>query len=155
MKAWDNMLETMETKWKKPAANFAKVNVDFAAFTSTNHYGTGAIIRDEHGQFVAARVQRFVGGISPYLGELQAAKFGIQLAQELGLDSVELEVDAKNIWRSITEGEQDRSYGGNILRDIFAYYMSFRSFKCKFAPRQCNRVADVLANSAKDFQLET
>ena len=112
MKAQKNMLETMETKWKKPAANFPKVNVDFAAFTSTNHYGTSAVNRDKHGQFVATRVQIFVCGISSYLGELQAAKFGIQLAQELGLDRVELEVDAKNVWRSITEGEQDRSYGG-------------------------------------------
>ena len=67
---------------------------------------------------------------------------------------MELEVDAKNVWRSITEGEHDRSYGGNILRDIFAYCSGFSSFKCKFVARQCNRVADVLANSAKDFQLE-
>ena len=42
-----------------------------------------------------------------------------------------------------------------ILSVIFAYCMSFSSFKCKFVPRQCNRVADVLVNSAKDFQLET
>ena len=63
--------------------------------------GTGVIIRDEYGQFAVARVQRFVGCISPYLGELQAANFGIQFAQELGMERVELEVDAKNVWRSI------------------------------------------------------
>ena len=53
------------------------------------------------------------------MGEFQASKFGIQFAQELGLERVELEVDAKNMWRSISKGKQDRSYGRNILTDIF------------------------------------
>ena len=49
------MLELMETKWRKLATSFVKVNVDFAAFTSIEYDGTSVIIRDEHGQFVEAK----------------------------------------------------------------------------------------------------
>ena len=47
---------------------------------------------------------------------------------KLGKDKVELEVDARYIWKSIAEGDQDRSYGSNILRDIFLYSSCFRGF---------------------------
>ena len=133
------MLELMETRWKKkPGANFVNVNVffflvivnvnvDFVAFTSLGWYGTGVIVRDEFEHFVAAQVQRIEGYIAPSMGELVAAKMGI-LARELGKNRIELEVDAKNVWKSISESEVDKSYGGNILSDIFVYGSSFHSF---------------------------
>ena len=78
-------------------------------------------------------------------------KVGIQFAKELGKQRVELEVDAKNVWRSISEGEQAQSYGGNILKDTFVFSSSFSSFKCNYVPRQCNRVANTLPNATKDI----
>ena len=50
------MFKSMEIKWKRLGANFVKVNVDFAAFTLGEYYGASAIIRDEHSQFLVARV---------------------------------------------------------------------------------------------------
>ena len=44
----------------------------------------------------------------------------------------------------------DRSYNGNIFRDILLYSSCFRSFKYNFVPRHCNRAANLLANSARD-----
>ena len=57
-----------------------------------------------------------------------AAKQGLLFALELGKDKAELEV-----WKSI-EGDQDRSYGGNILRDIFMYNSYFSEFRCMTLP---------------------
>ena len=57
----------------------------------------GVIIRDEVGWFVAARSQHSDGLVTPYVGELLAAKVSILLAWELGKDKMELEVDAKNV----------------------------------------------------------
>ena len=51
-------MEPMATKWQKPAANFAKVNVDFAGFSTENTHDLGMIIRDENGHFLEARAQR-------------------------------------------------------------------------------------------------
>ena len=73
---------------------------------------------------------------------------------KLGKYKVELEVEARNVWKSIEEGDQDRSYGGNTLRDIFLCSSYFSGFRCNFVPSQCNRVADALANYAKESQLE-
>ena len=65
------------------------------------------------------------------------------------MQRIKLEVDARNVWKSISEGEQDRSYGGNILRVIFVYSSSFFNFKCNFMPRQYNLVADTLEKCRK------
>lgn len=84
-----------------------------------------------------------------------AAKAGILFALKLGLELLELEVDVKNVWTSIAQGIRDRSYNGNIVRDIHLYGSWVRNFICRFVPRQCDRIADVLANYAKDIQQES
>ena len=53
-KSTENVLELMESNWKKPPLNFVKINVDFAAFTPLNAYGIGIIIRDDVRSFVPA-----------------------------------------------------------------------------------------------------
>ena len=144
----------MESKWRKPAPAFAKINVDFAALVRSDSYGVGTIIRNDAGEFLAACSQ-VPGLVDPYIGESMAAKSSMLFALELGLDQVKLEVDAKNVWKSITKGENDRSYACNIVRDIYVYSSWFRNFRVKFAPRQCNKVADVLLSCAKNIQQET
>ena len=78
------------------------------------------------------------------------ALHGLFLALELGLTKVELEGNSINVWRSIKVKEGDRSYNGNILRDILLFSSCFRSFKYNFVSGHCNRVADMLAKSGKD-----
>ena len=51
----ENMLELMETKWKKPTLSSVKTNVDFAAFSMADSYGIGIITRDGIEGFLAAR----------------------------------------------------------------------------------------------------
>ena len=81
------------------------------------------IIRDDMGQFVAARTQKIAGPVEPYVGELVAAKHGLLFALELGKDRAELEVDVRNVCKSIAESDQNRSYGSNILRDFFFFFL--------------------------------
>ena len=71
------------------------------------------------------------------------------------MEQVELEVDAKNVWKSILESENDRPCAWNIVRDIYWYSSWFRNFRCKFVLRQCNRVADIFASYAKNIRQET
>ena len=54
-----------------------------------------------------------------------------------------------------SKAKPDRSYTGNIIRDIHLYSTLFRNFRCKFVLRQCDRVVDVLANFVKDIQQES
>ena len=125
--------------------------MNFVAFISLNSYGIGIIIRDDAGSFVVAHSQQIQRLVDPYRGELMAAKAGTLFALKFGLELLELKVDAKNVWKSISKGKQDRSYTGNIVRDIHLYSSWVRNCRCKFVPRQCNRMADVLANYAKDI----
>ena len=111
------------------------------------------------GQFVAARTQKIAGPVEPYVGELVAAKHGLLFALELGKDRAELEVDVRNVCKSIAESDQNRSYGSNILRDFFFFFFGYSScyseFRCNFGPRQYNGVADALTNYARESHLET
>ena len=93
--------------------------------------------------------------LDPFERELKAARDGLQLAFELGLDKIVLEFDSISIWRSIRDEEVFRSYSSNIMNDILDYSCSFRCFKFSFAPRHCSRVANALANFAMNslFQL--
>ena len=142
-------------KWLRLEYDFVKVNVDYAAFPTNNTHGIGIIIKDSNAIFVAAQSWQQNGMLDPFEGELKAARDGLRLAFKLGLAKIVLESDSMLIWRSIRDEEVFRSYRSNIMKDILYYSYSFRSFKCGFAPRHCNRAAYTLANFAKDslFQL--
>ena len=65
-----------------------------------------------------------------------------------------LEGDAFNLCRSIREETKNKSNNGDILKDIYLFSSQFKCFECKMVPRHCNRVADIMANYAKDCSLE-
>lgn len=55
--------------WVKPASVFAVVNVDFAIDHAKNAIGLGMIMRNDRGEFVAARSHQEEGIVEPYVGE--------------------------------------------------------------------------------------
>ena len=70
------MLEMVESKWRKPAPSFVRINVDFVAFVGSDSYGVGIIIRNDAGEFLAARSQQVPSLVDPYTGELMALGAG-------------------------------------------------------------------------------
>ena len=92
--------------------------------------------------------QWFVMGCSDApKAELFAAKEGLIFAGFRRVRVI-LEGDASNVYTSIEGSAEDLSYDGSILRDIVMYASWFDSFTCGSIPRDCNRVADVLAHKA-------
>ncbi|CAN6693151.1 unnamed protein product [Malus baccata var. baccata] len=56
--------------------------------------GTGVVLRNDTGQFVAALARKQDGISSPLLAEIEAARAAILLVRELNKELVELEGDA-------------------------------------------------------------
>ena len=138
----------LPTKWMKRENGFVKINVGYAVFPVNNTYGIGIIERNSYGVFIATQSQQHSGVLNPFEEELLAARDGLWLACNLGLDNIELEGDSITVWRTIRDGEVLRSYTtGNIMIDILSYSPMFRCFKCSFTPRNCNRATDVLTTS--------
>ncbi|XP_021719982.1 uncharacterized protein LOC110687662 [Chenopodium quinoa] len=69
--------------WKPPAARLVRINSD-AAVTTEVTASTGAVLRDEQGVIVAAKVQRLAGKHPVKVLEAMAARMGLQVARKLG-----------------------------------------------------------------------
>ncbi|KAL2930609.1 Deoxyribose-phosphate aldolase [Bienertia sinuspersici] len=89
--------------WYKPPVGVVKVNTD-AAIIEDIGVGLGAAIRDESGRLVAYGVKRLKATWTPLMAEAAAAKFGVDMALNLGYTKVWLETDAAEIVRRV-QGE--------------------------------------------------
>lgn len=54
MEGEENQHKKQQTKWKAPEQNFYKTNFDGALFENQNTKGTGVVVRDARGNFIAA-----------------------------------------------------------------------------------------------------
>ena len=134
--------------WQPPPENWYKVNVDAAISTDLNITGLGVVVRDSSGMFMAARALKIEGCLDPHRAELLAAREGIIFAWDAGFRQIILEGDARNVYSSIENSEEDLSYNGSIIRDIALFASWFYAFKCSAIPRDCNRCADFVARKA-------
>jgi hypothetical protein len=91
--------------WKKPAAGSVKINVD-ASFCSENLSGaSGAVARDENGDFIAA-ASWFIPHVGSVVSaEIQAVRNGILLALKIGCKYIVLESDSTTAVEMFSQGD--------------------------------------------------
>jgi hypothetical protein len=78
--------------WKRPLARNLKLNVD-AAYLDGDHTGaTGAILRDNQGNCVAATAKFIPHVSSAMMAEAMEVLHGLMMANRLGFNSIELGV---------------------------------------------------------------
>lgn len=132
-------------RWEKPEMGWAKVNTD-AGFDHSNCSGSsGVVIRDNEG-LVAAAAARWLEDVSDSLSaEAMAAKEGLELAQEIGLNRVILEVDSQELVNMLKNLTSFRSSIGGLCFDISELGRSFSEFDVKWVRREANMVAHVCA----------
>ena len=134
--------------WQPALENWYKVNVDATISTNLNITGLGVVVRDSPGMFMAARAMINEGCFDPHRAELLAAREGIIFARDARFRQIILEGDARNVYSSLENSEEDLSYNGSIIRDIALFASWFYAFKCSVIPRDCNRCADFVARKA-------
>jgi len=136
-------------KWQKPGRGRLKCNVDAAFSSSLNVIGFGMCIRDETGQFVAAKTLRSSPICDSSIGEALGLSYAIQWVHEMQLTNVDFEMDVKRVVDYYIKGSNDISEFGAIIDDCRRRCcIWFENSKVEFNRRQANMVTHILAREA-------
>jgi hypothetical protein len=88
-------------KWTPPPIGWCKANWDVAFNKELQRVGVGVIVRDNNGRVLAAKSFTKRGVLKPLIGETMASYYAAQLCNQLGLQKVILEGDAKTVVEAI------------------------------------------------------
>lgn len=134
-----------KAKWAPPGSDAYKVNFDGALSTVVNKGGTGAVIRSDKGEFMAASSFCLDGAVNSDHVEAVAALVAMDVALSIGLRNIVLEGDSLTV---INRGEEDLSCMGNIIRDIQCKALCFEAFSATHVRREANVAAHRTARLA-------
>ena len=81
------------SRWQPPGEGWGKINTDGTTHSVRGRGGAGFVARDHHGSFLRAGGSRFEGVTDPLTLELLACRDALAMAQDMGLQQVEVETD--------------------------------------------------------------
>ncbi|XP_058733805.1 uncharacterized protein LOC131605473 [Vicia villosa] len=106
----------------------------------------GVCIRNDAGQFIAARTEWFSPCTNVAIGEAIGLLTAIKWVINLGFDNVDFELDAKQVVDNVYSVKPNDSDFGAIIDDCKRLItLFFRNSHVKFVRRQVNEVAHALA----------
>ena len=136
----------LKTKWEKPSPGWFKINTDAGFDQVTNTGSAGVVIRDQDGLVVGGSARWFEDVPDVLTAEAMAAREGLELAVELGLDRVMLEVDCQELSKLLLSQHASTSHIGGLCFDILELGKVFSEFKIRWIQRDANSVANLCAS---------
>ena len=82
--------------WVKPSEGWMKLNSDGLALGNPRKAGRGSVIRNHEGAWIR-RYARALGNTNNVIAELWALRDGLNLAMELELNNLTIELDALSV----------------------------------------------------------
>ncbi|KAL2894855.1 hypothetical protein RDABS01_010764 [Bienertia sinuspersici] len=143
-------VEAGDNHWKAPDQPWQKLNTDVVVFNG-GWIGLGAVVRDHVGDPLAATCWRVKGNINADIAEALAARHGLRIALEAGLNSIILETDSLKLFYHLKKGKREATWFGKIVQDIVQLSNTCRRFSVQHVRRRGNRVAHELAKSSYYF----
>ena len=131
------------------------VNFYGAIFADEGCVGLGIVIRNEEGLVMASLSQLIPIPLIVFEVEVLAARRGVELALELGFNSVELEGDSAVLISALKVGQRPLPQYGHIVADIQYLASYFSVFNLSDVRRHCNKVAHSLVRKAIISPLDT
>jgi ribonuclease HI len=131
--------------WLPPEESWHKVNVDGAFHSDSGRGGGGVIVRDHHGAFVSGACHFFPHTADAECAELLACRRGVQLAQEMLIPKVILEVDSTGVAAKLLQSECDRSLNALLVEEIKELMNGFEEISVRSVRRTANEAAHILA----------
>ena len=104
-----------DTCWSRPASGCIKINVDASVHMGRGAGSCGAILRESKGSFIAAAVEFKQHALDAPTMEALAVLLGLQLAYELGIQSIAIESDSLDILHAIQNPSEYRASGAVII----------------------------------------
>ena len=102
--------------WEKPSSNWFKLNTNGASCGNLGRAGGGRVIRDCAGEWVRG-FARSIGSTTSIIAEFWPLRDGLQLAIQLGIQYLEVELDAKVLLNVISLGTSTSATYSSLLFD--------------------------------------
>nr|XP_023924316.1 uncharacterized protein LOC112035715 [Quercus suber] len=136
--------------WRPPPLNQFKLNFDAVIFKDEEAAGFGAIIRNEHGQAMAA-----FSGKGPLVScseeaEILTCRRAVEFALECGFRELVVKGDNQSVMTALERKRSLSSQVGHMLQDVLCLLNGFRRSQVQFAKRSANMLAHLLARHAKN-----
>ena len=109
-------LAGIQVCWEKPPSNWFKLNTNGAFCGNPGRVGGGGVIRDCAGERVRG-FARSIGSTTSIIAEFWALRDGLQLAIQLGIQYLEVELDAKVVLNVISSGNSTSAAYSSLLFD--------------------------------------
>ena len=107
---------------------WVKANFDGAIFEDISAVGIGVVVRNEHGEIIAAMAEKIPLPDSVFTLETLAARHAVLFVQELSLRNVVFEGDSESSIQAISNRIFTHPSCGHIIHDILLFVNSFQSF---------------------------
>lgn len=105
-------------RWKQPEQGWIKVNADGATSKRQDKGGGGVILRDHEGAYRGGATLFFPGITDPEVSQVLAARRAVQLASELGVQKIQLELDSKGVVSMLNDRNKNLSVTGPYIEEI-------------------------------------
>ena len=92
----NKMKKVIQVAWEKPPLGWMKLNNDGSALGNPGKAGGGGLIRDHQGNWVRGFARAY-DNTSSSIAELWALRDGLEIAKDLGLNNLIVEMDALSI----------------------------------------------------------
>jgi ribonuclease HI len=139
--------------WIKPRNNFVKLNVDAGFCADTGSGGTGAIIRDDMGGFLAASCCGIPFISDPSTAEARALRDGLILAGQIGCNRLEVNSDCMDVIDVMVNGGNSLGPAAAIYEECSFLCRNFTEAHFSHCPREANMAAHELARHSGGTEL--
>ena len=122
-----NNVTELQVKWHPPLAGRYKLNWDVASDFKNKLMGIGVVVRDHHGEIIAALKRRESWSPELVHAESVGALVVAEFSRDLGLQDLILEGDSITVVNALKSFSPNWSIFGQIIEDASGILFSRRS----------------------------
>ena len=131
----------ISVRWTKPSSGWHKLNTDGASLGNPGKAGGGGLIRNSQGNWIKGFF-RSIGFTTSVMAELWALRDGLYLAIQLGINFLEVELDAKVIVKMLNNIDYSNKKYSPLLHDCRSFLLRFMQARVVHVFREVNICAD-------------
>ena len=138
--------------WTRPRDGYVKLNVDAGFNYDTGTGGTGAVLRNDRGFFLAASNYGIAFVSDPATAEAQTLRDGLLLTGQVGCKRIEVNSDCAEVIDMMKEGGNSLGPAAAIYEECTLLCRNFTEVVFSHSPREANMAAHVLASRGEGNQ---
>ncbi|XP_073357926.1 uncharacterized protein [Aegilops tauschii subsp. strangulata] len=143
----------VKEKWRPPEEGWVKVNIDGTTSKGGDSGGAGLVFQNHDGAFLGGFCHVLPLGGDPARTELLACRRAAQVAEELNIANLHIEMDCKEIVCKLQGTQKDFSPLGPVVEEVKRLLASRESWKIAWVRRDANKAAHLLAREAVSTKL--